>query len=133
MKFIVVHFLAELLDSSVPADIVPLRNPCTKLTSRYICHHSAGRYYEIMKYCEPNRSWFVEDVLTIDGSIYMTTLIDPLFLVLPYIQAGCRDHFAPLDNVLKDDKYPEISAFADALPMDQLLMVRMRSMILYEF
>lgn len=118
-----IKYLAELLNSSDAVQIIPLRNPCTKLTSRYICQHNAGRYYEIMKYCEPNRSWFVNDVLTIDGAIYMTVPIDPLFLVLPYLQEGCSDRFAPLDNVLKDEKYPEISAFAESLPMSQLLMV----------
>lgn len=121
-------FLVELIvNDDVPVEIVPLRNPCTKLTSRYICHHDAGRYYEILKYSDPNRTWFVDAALTIDGSIFMTSQIDPLFLVLPYIQERCHDRFAPLNNILKDEKYAEISAFADALPMNQLLMVRSNS------
>lgn len=76
-----------------------------------------------MRYGEPARSWLVSDMITIDGAIFMTTLIDPLFLVLPYLLDTCSEQFVPLDQALKDAKRPDIEHFVDALPMSQILLI----------
>lgn len=116
--------LGELYEREADITIIQLRNPCTGISSRYICQHEHNKFYELLKYNETNRSWFINDILALDNAIYMTTIIDPLFLVLPYIQEHCATVFAPLDNILKDDKYPEICEFSSSIELSQLLMVR---------
>lgn len=108
---------------SADVKLVHLRNPCTGMAARYICQHDRQQYFELMQFGDPFRSWFVNDVLTIDGSIYMTTVVDPLFLVLHYLEQECSKHFVPLENALKDNAFPAISTFTDALPLSQLLLV----------
>lgn len=76
-----------------------------------------------MRYGEPNRSWLVQDTITIDGSIFMTMHVDPLFLILPYVHSACGDRFVPLDQALMDQRCPEIVQFADVLPMSQILLI----------
>lgn len=109
--------------STAPIRIVRLRNPVNSCATHYICQHKTGLYYDLVRYSEPNRAWLISDVLTIDGAIFMTTLIDPLFLVLPYIRTACADHFVPLDHALKDDRCPAIGEFVDALPMSQIQLI----------
>lgn len=103
--------------------IVRLRNPANNCSTHYICQHAAGLYYNLVRYGEPARSWLVSDMITIDGAIFMTTLIDPLFLVLPYLRDTCSERFVPLDQALKDKTCPEIERFVDALPMSQILLI----------
>ena len=31
------------------------------------------------------RSWFLDDTVQSDGALFLTTKVDPLFLILPYI------------------------------------------------
>lgn len=117
--------LIDLNDFNNTVHIIRLRHPHSSYLSHYICNHAAGRYYSLLRYQETNRSWLMSDKrITIDGTVFVTSRIDPLFLVLPYLmQASAGGHFVPLDQSLRDDRCPEVAGFVAALPISQLLLV----------
>jgi ribonuclease H2 subunit B len=53
-----------------------------------------------------NSSWFIDDVIHKDGSLYVATPIDPLFLLLPLLvqhrkkSADYRGYFCTLEQIL---------------------------------
>lgn len=111
-----------------PADIthirvVRLRNPANQCATLYVCHHIAGIYCDLARYTEPNRGWLLNDQMSLDGTVFMTTIIDPLFLVLPYLMRDAADRFVPLDQVLKDERCADVERFADTVPMSQWLLL----------
>lgn len=104
--------------------VVRLRNPSNGCATHYICHPTAGRCYDLVRYTEPNRTWLLADRITLDGTIFMTTLVDPLFLLLPYLLTGCgADKFVPIEQVLVDERCPDVGRLAEMLPTSQLLLV----------
>lgn len=67
-----------------------------------------GKVFQLVR-CEEQkyRSWFINNTVQKDGSIYFITPLDPLFLVLPYlVKQGTDGKFVPLDNILVDEDYP---------------------------
>jgi len=64
--------------------------------------------YQVMQCKEDYRSWFVDESVQKDGSMYMITPIDPLFLALPYLEkSAAQNIFTTLDNILTDENHPE--------------------------
>ena len=53
-----------------------------------------------------HRSWFLDNSVQSDGTLYLTTRVDPLFLILPFIVKA--KHTSPLDQILTDEEYPDI-------------------------
>ena len=104
-------------------ELIQLRNPCTGKEGRYICMPEQQKFFELLKFAEPLRSWFINDLVSVDGFIYMTTLVDPLFLVLPYLQEHSAQMFNPLDQILKDEEYGRIHELVNYISNEQLAMV----------
>ena len=66
-----------------------------------------GESYQLMKCEESYRSWFIDETVQKDGSMFMVTPIDPLFLALPYLEKfALQDQYTTLDNIFVDEKYP---------------------------
>lgn len=62
--------------------------------------------YELMKFKEPYRSWLINETVQKDGSLTMLTPIDPLFLVIPFLErSAIKGNFSTLDNILMDDTF----------------------------
>ncbi|XP_076363758.1 ribonuclease H2 subunit B isoform X2 [Tachypleus tridentatus] len=61
--------------------------------------------YELTQFSEEYRSWFIGECVEQDGILFMMTPFDPLFLVLPYLKQNRS--YSPLDQVLRDETYPE--------------------------
>ena len=55
--------------------------------------------YEVVRYIEDHRSWFIEDTVKSNGNFYMISKFDPLFLVLPFLRAAKK--LEPLPQILK--------------------------------
>lgn len=91
--------------------IVSLRHPRHNDGCLFLLHSHSREVYELKKISsgEP-RCWFVETTLLQDGSMYVLTPVDPLFLVLPYIAKATESgKYVPLDDILEDETYFSIS------------------------
>jgi len=86
--------------------ILRLPHPKTGDTAMYLLNENSNRLFEILSFSEDNRAWFVGELVVADGSLLLSTPIDPTFLVLPYLIKAERN--MPLADVLDDDKFPHL-------------------------
>ncbi|KAJ3148051.1 Ribonuclease H2 subunit B [Geranomyces michiganensis] len=67
-------------------------------------------------------SWFVNDAVQKDGSLYALSPFDPLLLLLPILQAKrrktaeCAGAFLSLDDILYDAARPNLARLSDVIP-----------------
>ncbi|XP_064394039.1 ribonuclease H2 subunit B-like [Halichondria panicea] len=90
---------------------VSLKDPKSACARRYLLRRRRGgncvsvenELYEVMKFSDGPRSWFIDNTLQTDGSLYMCTPIDPLFLALPYLLTAAQTgKSTTLDGILED-------------------------------
>jgi len=86
--------------------VVRLRNPRTLCGSLYAFTPKDSGVFEVNQFSEDKRSWFLDNSVQSDGTLYLTTRVDPLFLILPFIVKA--KHTSPLDQILTDEEYPDI-------------------------
>ncbi|XP_046990148.1 ribonuclease H2 subunit B isoform X1 [Schistocerca americana] len=86
-------------------DIVQLRHPLSGAPAMFMFSPGDGMVQEVLTFSENKRSWFIEDSVKSDGKMHLSTPIDPIFLVIPYLRK--TSHAVPLDQLLKDEDYPE--------------------------
>eukprot|EP00111_Clytia_hemisphaerica_P017871 TCONS_00052865-protein len=81
--------------------------------------------FELMKYKDTYRSWFINQTVQKDGSFCMLTPIDPLFLALPFIEkSSIKGQFTTLDNIMVDtDHTPGLRQLECCLTHNMLLNV----------
>ncbi|XP_037036020.1 ribonuclease H2 subunit B [Bradysia coprophila] len=103
--------------------LLSFRNPATGLCSKYIFHKKSNEFFELLKFNEPFRTWFVGEIVTDDGCIYLSPPVDPLFLLLHYVQSQASEKYVPLEHILVDENYRDVTMIADAIDMDQLLLI----------
>lgn len=103
--------------------LLNFRNPGTGTCSKYIFHEKTNEFFELLKFNEPFRTWFIGEIVTNDGCIYLSPPIDPLFLLLHYVQNQASEKFVPLEHILVDEAYPGMTSIADAISIDQMLLV----------
>ena len=58
--------------------------------------------YEMVKFSEKYRSWFIDDLLCSDGHFTMLTKVDPLFIFLPHVMKNSKQNFRPLDDICQE-------------------------------
>lgn len=102
--------------------LLNFRNPATGTCSKYIFHQKSNEFFELLKFNEPFRTWFIGEVITNDGCIYLSPPIDPLFLLLHYVQLQASEKYVPLEHILMDETYRDMTSIADAVSIDQLLL-----------
>ncbi|RZF38883.1 hypothetical protein LSTR_LSTR006540 [Laodelphax striatellus] len=90
---------------STTPDVVQLRHPQTGAPALFLFSPSDTIVQEVLTFSENQRSWLIEDGTKSDGKLQLSTPVDPLFLVLPYLKK--LPHAAPLDQIIKDDEFPE--------------------------
>ncbi|CAH1368705.1 unnamed protein product [Tenebrio molitor] len=88
-------------------DIVTLRHPNTGESAVFLFSPANNSVQEILTYNEAKRSWFIDESVKSDGKMQLSTPIDPIFLVLPYLRRYCVNQAAPLEQLLRDDDFPE--------------------------
>lgn len=86
-------------------DIVQLRHPQSGATALFLFSPGDGMVQEVLTFSENRRSWFIEESVKSDGKMHLSTPIDPIFLVLPYLRK--TNQAMPLDQLLKDEEFPE--------------------------
>ncbi|KAL6485276.1 hypothetical protein MHYP_G00073210 [Metynnis hypsauchen] len=88
-------------------NFVKLRNPATGAASQYLFRSGDERVYEVKAFTEDFHSWFIDQTVQRDGRLLYVTPVDPVFLVLPYLQrGGAEGKFQPLQQMVMDEDYP---------------------------
>ncbi|XP_055698303.1 ribonuclease H2 subunit B [Phlebotomus papatasi] len=98
----------EGVETAGQLDVISLKNPSTLKASNYIVSGDGKSITELLQFCQPHRSWFIDESIQADGNVYLTTQIDPLFLILPYLVESCSEMASPLDSFLVDQDFPDI-------------------------
>lgn len=92
---------------SADPTFVKLKNPATGAASQYLFSSGDEQVYEVKVFSEECRSWFIGEMVQRDGRLLYVTPVDPVFLVLPYLQSsGVEGKFQPLQQVVMDEDYP---------------------------
>ncbi|XP_044021156.1 ribonuclease H2 subunit B [Aphidius gifuensis] len=91
-------------------DVVKLKHPASGQSAMFVFSTGDLTVQEVLTFDENKRSWFIDDNVKSDGKMHLSTPIDPIFLVLPYLRNS--QHVMPLEQVLRDEDYPETSRLA---------------------
>jgi len=67
-------------------EIVKLRHPGSNKPAMFVLGSGNCTIQEVLIFEEKKRSWFIDDSVKSDGKLYMSTPIDPIFLILPYLR-----------------------------------------------
>lgn len=60
------------------------------------------KLYEVIKYHDTPSSWFIaEELVKADGSFYLVTQYDPLYLLLPFFERSTSKTFQVLDQMIQ--------------------------------
>jgi len=89
-------------DEAVKA--LKLKHPRTGESALYL--HNETSLYEILEFKEEHRSWFIGDRIVDDGSLLLSTPVDPTFIILPYLMSAERN--VPLEDLLDDQEFPNL-------------------------
>uniref|UniRef100_A0A1D1YJ70 Ribonuclease H2 subunit B n=1 Tax=Anthurium amnicola TaxID=1678845 RepID=A0A1D1YJ70_9ARAE len=90
--------------------LLSLRHPKSGTPASYVMKNEYLQ--ELHWFKQSYNSWFLGDLVCEDGGIYMTTPIDPIFILLPIFEEARmkrgNDHgmFRELDEILFVDGYP---------------------------
>ncbi|CAD5118723.1 DgyrCDS7405 [Dimorphilus gyrociliatus] len=66
--------------------------------------------YEVLKFEEQYRSWFIDDEVQSDGSLYLITPIDLRFIILPYLLKK-SSQYMQIEEILSDEEYDNLQVF----------------------
>ncbi|KAJ8922920.1 hypothetical protein NQ315_001463 [Exocentrus adspersus] len=94
-------------ESSGSLDIVTLRQPNTDKAAKFLFSSTDDSVQEILTFTEEKRSWLIDDTVKSNGQLHLSTPVDPIFLVLPYLQKRCTSEALPLEEMLQDKEFPE--------------------------
>ncbi|XP_056004979.1 ribonuclease H2 subunit B-like [Ostrea edulis] len=85
-----------------------LRHPRTEKGAMFLFANNDRDVFEVSVFSEDCRSWLVDNSVQQDGSLYITTPVDCLFLVLPYLlKVKEKGMYMTLDQIVSDSDYPE--------------------------
>ncbi|CAH2078448.1 unnamed protein product [Thlaspi arvense] len=93
-----------------PGELITLRHPKSENGTCYL--FSNGMLQEIQWLKQSYGSWFLGDYISQDGSLYMTTPVDPVFILLPIFEEARMKNgedpgkFRQLDEILYVEGYP---------------------------
>jgi len=65
--------------------------------------------YEVNKYEDKHSSWFIgNQIVKSDGTLYLVTKFDPLFIIIGYFQQVKSDQYHVLNQVITTDHFDDI-------------------------
>ncbi|XP_066588481.1 ribonuclease H2 subunit B isoform X2 [Prorops nasuta] len=99
----------ESTDGTLP-EIVKLRHPASNLPAMFVFSPKDLTVQEVITFDENKRSWFIDENVKSDGKMHLSTPIDPIFLILPYLRK--TNQAQPLEQCLRDEDYPETTRLA---------------------
>lgn len=81
--------------------VIKLKHPRTGHLALFALNSVEKKIFEIVQFSEEHSSWFIQDTVEKDGSLFLMTPADPLFFILPYI---CQESkYCQLEDVLVDE------------------------------
>ena len=92
----------------VPTDseqfhFIQLCHPRTKQEQSYAINHQSKTVFEVVQCTRSHSSWFINDQHVLpDGSLYMVTPINLIFLLLPELWSYARTNLIPLTTIITD-------------------------------
>jgi len=101
---------------------IMIPHPRTGKELQFLLSHCGEKVFELLCFKEEPRSWFVEDSVQKDGSLFVITPVDPLFLILPYLTKYSQK-FRTLEQLLMDEGHPSVSMLTGCLTSDELLNI----------
>lgn len=84
-----------------------LRHPKTSKKSLFLLSPQTKQVMELIKYEKYYQSWMIDDHILKDGSLYMVTPVNPLYILLPYLKKR-SSHFMDLESLLEDEEVPDL-------------------------
>lgn len=108
--------------------IFHLQNP---QSGARVCYVLAGRQLQELHWYKPSlASWFIGDSVCEDGSLYLATPVDPLFIVLPLLEqarmrvagSGNGGKFRDLGEILYVPGYPGYSQLESLVALHAALI-----------
>ncbi|KAK5646277.1 hypothetical protein RI129_004741 [Pyrocoelia pectoralis] len=114
---------SEQYTGSGTPDIVNLRHPNTGEAGVFLFSSANNSVQEILTFAEGKRSWLIEESVKSDGKMHLSTPIDPIFLVLPYLKKYCTTQAIPLDQLLRDEEFPQMERLLKCTGLKSLNMV----------
>lgn len=105
-------------------DIVTLRHPNTGESAVFLFSPANNSVQEVLTFNEGSkRSWFIDETVQSDGKMYLSTPIDPIFLVLPYLKKHCSLNAMPLDQLLHDPDFPQTERLLKSSGLSYLSLI----------
>lgn len=102
---------------------IKLKHPGTDKPIQFLVSLDSNQLYELLSFNEKHRSWFIDQSVASNGSIYIPVVIDPLYLVLSYLVKCSPKKVEPIDHVLDDVEYPDVKFLLKAINMQDVKMV----------
>jgi len=99
--------LPDKLKKCPDVEIIQLRHPATNSSSLFLFGKSEdeeSHLAELKTFDEGHRSWFIEETVQSDGKLYLATIFNPIYIVLPYLIKA--EKLVPLDQLLEDEEFP---------------------------
>ncbi|UJR15552.1 hypothetical protein I4U23_002491 [Adineta vaga] len=82
---------------------IQLSHPRTKQTQSYAIDQQSKTIFEVTRCTRSHSSWFINDQHVVpDGSLYIVTPINLIFLLLPSIWSDARKDFLSLATLIND-------------------------------
>lgn len=101
---------------------VTLPHPKTGHGLQYLLKGNGTEIFEVVKFSEQPRSWFIDNHVLQDGSLYVVTRFDPLFMVLPFLK-NSSSKFMTLDHILQDSEFQLIGKISKCITQDDLKLL----------
>lgn len=82
---------------------IQLSHPRTKQDQSYAVDHQSQTVFELIQCARSHSSWFINDQHVVpDGSLYLITPINLIFLLLPSLWSCARQNFVSLKIIMND-------------------------------
>lgn len=107
-------------------EVVTLKHPFSGDGCKFLLPtgSSGNVVYEIRTQKEKLASWFLGETVKEDGAMYICSKFDPLYMILPYLMKACSNgKFVLLDQVLKDEDYPDCAKLLKSCSNEDILNI----------
>lgn len=115
-KYNCFKLIAEKILESNENEVFVISTPRKEM---YILKSNDGSIYEIIQINEKNRCFFIDNTVSSNGKMYMTSKIDPLFIFIQLLEANCKEKAQPLDQLLEGN----LIVLQDYLKLNQMKMI----------
>ncbi|CAG5119722.1 unnamed protein product [Candidula unifasciata] len=115
----------DCVEGDLQPSLCKLRHPRLDTGVMYLLSANCLRVFEVNCYKEKYRSWFIGNTVHSEGGLYMTSSVDPLFLVLQYMVSTYKksSQFRTLDQIVCDEDFPDCHKLISCCSQDQLSLI----------